>query len=220
VRQSAGDDREHLAPPLLPGCEPDLAARRVGGLEHLDVVAAFGGDACGVEPRGAGADDGRAPERVDGRDRVTLDRPAVLQLAGDRHPLVRRHAAWQVLVPSVAQAHDEVRSATLAERAQHVEGEAHAVVELAVVRPLLIVGQRRPQLFQQVAAVLRPDAARSSGLSAFRRVGESRDDARHVPVLDALGKDAATASRSWLGATTEPLVVAPQASADVRARTG
>src|SRR5690606_28051704 len=68
LRHPPIDDADHLAPPRALGGQADLPAGVGGGLKHHDLVTALSGNARGLQPGGAGADDGDPFSYGGGRD--------------------------------------------------------------------------------------------------------------------------------------------------------
>ncbi len=69
----------------------------------------------------------------------------------DRYAFLAREAAVPVLVAHHPDADEEIVSHVLADRAQDVEAEAHAVLERPAVGIVALVGGGRPELVDQVA---------------------------------------------------------------------
>ena len=101
-------------------------------------------------------------------------------------PSPRCWPARQALVAGVAHADDEVRAAPRPDRPEHLEREPHPVLERAAERRLEVVGQRRPELVDEMPVGLELDAIEPRRLHPLGGRGIVRDDAGNVPVLDAL----------------------------------
>ena len=113
---------------------------------------------------------------------------AVLEAARDLEAVGPRQPAGQAFVGGVTHAHDERRADPVADRAQHLEGEAQPVVERAAVRRVELVGQGRPELVHQVSVGLQLDAVQPRGDHAFGRVGIVAHDAFNIPGLHLFGE--------------------------------
>lgn len=78
----------------------------------------------------------------------------------------------------------------VADRPEHVEGETQPVVQTATIGRVQIVGQRRPELFQQMAVGLQLDPVEARRLHPLRRIGEIGNHPGDVPILHPLGEGA------------------------------
>ena len=100
-------------------------------------------------------------------------------------------AALLRLIRGIAETNDEFAADPLADRRQHIHREAQPVFQrVGAVRPAQIIGQRRPELVQQMAVDLQLDPVHSAGLHPLCRIGEICDDPFDIPVLDQLGERA------------------------------
>ena len=97
-----------------------------------------------------------------------IDLAARDQAAADLEPFRARQALVPVLVGDHAEADDEVGADRGADRVQHLEGEAQAVVEAAAVVVGPPVGRGRPEPVEQVAVGLELDAIEAGRLHALR----------------------------------------------------
>ena len=119
-----------------------------------------------------------AADHVDEIDQARADEPA-----RDLDALDLAQAPLPVLVADHPQAHDEVAADAIADRAQDLEAEAHAIVETAAVVVLTPIGRRRPELIDEMPVALDLEPVETAGLHAFGGVGVGRDHALDVPVL-------------------------------------
>ena len=130
-----------------------------------------------------------SPASVSMWPRMTLrksTRPLVLQPPGDLEALLLADPAVEQLVARVAHANDELVANPPAHGAQHLEGEAQAVVERTAVRRIELVGQRRPELIHQMPVGLDLDPIEPRLLHALGGVDVILEDALDVPVLELL----------------------------------
>ena len=119
-----------------------------------------------------------------------VDLAARHEAAADLEAFGAREALVPGLVGDHADADDEVRADRGADRGQHLEGEAQAVVQAAALGVGPPVGRGRPEAVEQVAVGLDLDAIEAGRLHALRGRGVVPDDAREVPVLGLLGERA------------------------------
>ena len=117
-----------------------------------------------------------------------VNQSARRQPARDLQPLRLVDAALHVFVANHARADEEIRADALANRAQHLDSKAHAVVERAAIIVVAPVGQRRPELIHQMAVSLDLQPVEPRRLHPLGGVGVMGDDARDVEILHRLGK--------------------------------
>ena len=115
-------------------------------------------------------------------------------VAGDGEAFVGRAAALDHLVARDAQADHVVVADLLADRLEHLDAEAHAVLEAAAVLVGAPVDQRAPVLVDQVEpGVVQLDAIEAGRLAAPGGLGEVVDHALVIEVLHLLGEAAVQA---------------------------
>ena len=115
---------------------------------------------------------------------------AVLEHVRDLHAFAGIEAAGQLFVTGVAHAQEEIFTHPLANAAQDVEGEAHAVFQRTAVRPIKVIGQGRPELVHEMPIGLKLKAIQTSGLHALGRVHVILDDALYIPFFHFLREGA------------------------------
>ena len=96
-------------------------------------------------------------------------RPEATSRRAISSPSALRQAALPVLVADHADADDEVRPDPVADRAQHLEGEAQAVVQAAAILVVALVGGRRPELVDQMAVAFELQPVEPAGLHPLGR---------------------------------------------------
>ena len=99
-------------------------------------------------------------------------------------------AALDVLVADHARADDEIRADARADRLQHLEAEAQAVLQRAAIGVVAFVGERRPELIDEMAVGFDLQAVEAAGLYALRGVGVGAQHARDVEILHRLRESA------------------------------
>ena len=122
----------------------------------------------------------------------------------------RVDAAGHRLVDGHADADDEASADALTDGGEHAQPEAHAVVERPAVLVGAPVGERRPELVEQVAVGLDLDAVHAAGLHPLGGVGVLADDAVDVPVLGLLGhRPVSRLAQRRRGEHGQPVVLRP-----------
>ncbi len=99
-------------------------------------------------------------------------------------------ATLDVLVANHARADDEIRADAIADGLQHFETEAQAVVQRAAIGVVAFVGERRPELIDEMAVSLDLQTVEAARLYALRGVGVGAQHARDVEILHRLRKRA------------------------------
>ena len=119
-----------------------------------------------------------------------IDQAGLRQPRRDRDAFLAREAAVPVLVAHHPDADGKVLADPLADRAQNLEAEPHAVLDRAAIGVRALVGRGRPELIDEmpVAFELHPIEARF--LHALGALGIGPDDAGDVPVLHDLREGA------------------------------
>lgn len=120
---------------------------------------------------------------VPANDVEEVHQAAVLEHMGNLQAVAGAKATGQVFIAGVAHPEQEILTAALADTAQHLEGEAHAVFQRTTVRAIEIVGQWRPELIHEVPVRLQFQAIETGGLHAFGGVHIILDDPIDVPVF-------------------------------------
>ena len=138
----------------------------------------------------AGNDAGEAVLGVDmaANDIDEVDQPAARQPSGDGRALGFVDAALGILVAHHARADDEIRADAGADRAQNLLAEAQAVVERAAILVIAPVGQRRPELVDEMAIGLDLQPVESSRLHPLRRIGVGGHHPGDVEILHGFRK--------------------------------
>ena len=153
-------------------------------------------DAAGVKDRhpGRGVLDGGGKRHEDGRreahvghgrglqrvgvgaaadDREEVDETGGGEPARDGRHVLGAEAAGSVLVTRDAGAHDEVAAGSPSDLREHLEAEAHAVVQAAAVLVAALIEERRPELIDEMVVGHRDlDAVQPALATAPRRLAE------------------------------------------------
>ena len=165
------------------------AAWKIGSVETL--AEPSGQLEPGPERRPEPRDD--VGQRLVGRDRTLdhvdeVDHPGPRKGRRDRQTVGLGQAARQVLRSAHPDADDELVADFAADGFEHLDGEAHPVLERAAVPVRPRIDERRPELVDQVAVGLQLEAVEAALLAATGRRSEGADDAPDVAFLHLLGK--------------------------------
>ena len=132
-----------------------------------------------LRPPVPGHDGGLSPRRHAGatRDAQVVEETGPGNVPGDLLEIPGAEAALDELVAGDPHADDEARPDDATDRGQHLEAEAHAVLEAPAVAVAPPVGERRPELVRQVIGEGDDvDTIRAGFLDSERRVGVARHD--------------------------------------------
>ena len=158
---------------LRPDAAGKVQVRRAGHALHRDHVG----------QAGVGVD-------VAADDVQKIHHARLGQVARNAQAFLGINASGHGLVGHASHPQDEVGPHPGPDGLDHVQREAHPVLQRAAVGPLQRVGGGGPELVHQVAVGFQLQAVHAGGVHAFGRVGVVADQARNVPVLHLFGESA------------------------------
>ena len=119
-----------------------------------------------------------------------VDQAAIAEALADLEALIAGDALFPIFIGGDAQAHGERVANAAADRLQHTQAEAQAVVERAAIDVLAAAGGGRPETVHQMAVALQLEAIEAGFLHALGGIGIIADDAFDVPVFHFLREGA------------------------------